>query len=100
MDDATVTRKGLLSLGALSASALALGVRNARSANLPPDSLRARIDIHGHAITASIETALAGRGERLFEGRQLPTWDPASALQYLDRQRIDLQLLSTPDPGL
>lgn len=59
-----------------------------------------RIDVHGHAVLPSLEALLAQRGSRLLDGRPLPTWSPAAALAFADRERLDLQVLSTPDPAL
>lgn len=100
MGDVAFTRKRLLSAGAVSASALLLRAQSVRGETADDVQAGARIDIHGHAITPSIEGALADRGHRRFEGRDLPTWSVEEARSYLDRQGIDLQVLSTPDPGL
>lgn len=97
-----MSRKGLLSAAALTASALVLRSQTASGANglAPGGNSAPLIDVHGHAITATLETQLARRGSRHFEGRDLPTWDAAAALAFMDRHGIDLQLLSSPDPAL
>lgn len=100
MDNVAITRKRLLSFGAVSAGALLLRTQRVRGATVDRVRSGPRIDIHAHAITPSIEGALAGRGHRRFEGRELPTWSVEEALAYVDRQGIDVQVLSTPDPGL
>lgn len=100
MDDMTLTRKSLLSLGALVAGGAVLGARGARAATLTAVDGAPSIDVHGHALTPTIEAALTARGNRIFEGRPLPTWSLDAARAFLDRQGLDLQLLSSPDPGL
>ncbi|MBJ7470066.1 MAG: amidohydrolase family protein [Solirubrobacteraceae bacterium] len=98
-----MSRKGVLSAAALSASALVLRSQSARAAGAAPPGGGASapvVDVHGHAITAALESQMQARGSRLLDGRELPTWDAASARSFMDRQGIDLQLLSTPDPAL
>lgn len=87
---------------AASSAMLAAGTfpwsRTARAA--APLTTGRRIDIHSHAVTRSLESLLQDRGSRMLDGRALPTWTLVSALAFQDRQRLDLQLLSTPDPAL
>lgn len=102
MGEPMMTRKGLLSAGAVGAlSAAVLRGQSARAASVAaPAGRGVCIDVHGHAITEALEAAIAARPSRMFEGRELPRWSAESALDFVDRQGIDLQLLSTPDPAL
>lgn len=99
MADLRMTRKGLLSGTAVAAGHLMLASRAAAEAQMPSVAGPV-VDAHGHAITPAIERLLADRGSRELDGRDLPAWDVAAALDFQARQGIRLQLLVTPDPGL
>jgi 6-methylsalicylate decarboxylase len=99
MSGITMSRGRFLAAGSATLAAGALGLaRSAGAAALPATGRR--IDIHSHAITASLEAVLRDRGSRRFDGRDLPAWTVDRALAFQAQQRIDLQLLSTPDPAM
>lgn len=99
MPDLRMTRKGLLAGTAAAAGQLMLAPRLEAAARAS-EVAGPLIDVHSHAVTPAIEHLLAARGSRVLDGRDLPGWDVARALEFQARQGIRLQVLMTPDPGL
>ena len=58
------------------------------------------IDIHAHFFTAEYRAALHAAGLSTVDGFPIPDWSAASALELMDRNGIQTQLLSISAPGI
>lgn len=99
MVDVRMTRKQLLA-GTAAATGQLMLASASRAERQDAPVAGPLIDAHAHAVTPMLENLLADRGSRQLDGRDLPAWDVARALDFQARQGIRLQLLVTADPGL
>lgn len=60
-----------------------------------------RIDTHAHFLTPRYREEVKAAGHSRPDGfHVLPDWEPAAALEMMDRQRIDTSILSVSSPGV
>jgi 6-methylsalicylate decarboxylase len=59
-----------------------------------------RIDVHHHLIPEVYRDDLRRRGVVEVAGRELPEWSPSRSLEVMDRNGIDLSVLSVSAPGV
>jgi predicted TIM-barrel fold metal-dependent hydrolase len=65
-----------------------------------PDRQR-RIDVHAHFLTPRYRAEAEAAGHSKPDGfTALPDWEPAAAIEMMDRQGIDTSILSVSSPGV
>ncbi|MDX6741647.1 amidohydrolase family protein [Actinocorallia sp. A-T 12471] len=92
----SLDRRRLLATAAATAGLLPLAASKAAAAPTGPY----RIDMHAHYLPPDYRKALLKAGYLTIGGYPTPTWSPEAALAFMDRYRIQTQVLSVSDPAV
>lgn len=90
-------RRRLLATAAASAALLPMAAAS-KAAAAPQGPYR--IDMHAHYLPPDYRKALLKAGYITVGGYPTPTWSPEAALEFMDRYRIQTQVLSVSDPAV
>lgn len=96
MRDTSLSRRSVL--GAAAGGLLVGTVSMPTAAGAPAGTYR--IDMHAHFLPPEYRAALLTHGYLTIGGYPTPHWSPEAAVDFMDRYRIQAQVLSISDPGV